>query len=169
MENSEDVNRVILQYRTLEILCNYFNSSYCEFLVPGIKYLLGLIGMGVVMIGVRVKVADSPFVSMFLQCLMLGGFCILVTEMVAASMMTNLWKMSHSFISDFKLMRMGSEYKHSGKPSHQSIAKYTRACARSLKTLRFAVGSFYYMEREARLTLASFLMTGSANLLIVFK
>ena len=58
VENSEDVNRVVLQYRTLAILCNYFNASYCRFLVPAIKYLLGLLGMMGVMIGVRVKVAE---------------------------------------------------------------------------------------------------------------
>jgi len=47
--------------------------------------------------------------------------------------------------------------------------KYVRAVARSLHPIRFGIGGLYYLEREAKLTLMNFLVTGTGNLLIAFK
>ena len=167
----DEFNGVMLQYRALSILCNYFNTIFCRFIVPGIKYLVSLAGMTAVLVGVRVKLEQSIGATLFLRCMLLSGVYGLLIVIAGASMMTNLWKMSTTFIANFKRVQPSFEFQqnaHLGSPG-VPVTIYVRACSKSLMTLRFAVGSFYYMEREARLTLASCLLAGTGNMLIAFK
>ena len=124
-----------------------------------------------VLVGVRVNIEQSIGATFLLRCLLLTGVYLLLIVIAGASMITNLWKMSTIFIADFKRVQPSFEFQQNRQPGSPAVtaAIYVRACSKSLMTLRFAVGSFYYMEREARLTFASYLLAGTGDMLIAFK
>ena len=108
---------------------------------------------------------DSPGLSLLRRSLALITPYAFLRLMGTANMMTELWRLSTAFIVAFR---------HGGRDGSDpnavvANANYLHCFCRSLTPLRFAIGGFYHMEQEARMTLASFLATGTANLLIAFK
>ena len=113
------------------------------------------------LIAMRLNVDNSPGLALLVRGLFVTAAYLYATLFVVANATSTLYERSTRLIWNFEHVAAAT-----GNPSDY---KHIKACARSMKPLRFAIGNFYYMERKAKLTLASFLLTGTGNLLIAFK
>ena len=95
--------------------------------------------------------------------LMLGAVYHFINVSAAAAMMSNMWEMSILFIRKISVICS------LGKMEGMNSGKYLGRCVRSLAPIRVAVGEFYYMEHDAKLTLMSFLVAGTGTVLVTFK
>lgn len=130
-------------------------------MVPFLKLLLSLIVMFCALLGIRLKGVESPLFALITRGLLTGALYFFLELIASANLMSGLWEMSSDFIWAFRYQ--------SAEESDANRKKYIETYARSCLPLRFAIGNFYFMEREAKLTLAAFLITGTANLLVAFK
>ena len=158
---SVQIRQLLQEYRSLAILSNSFNATYCRFIVPSLKFLFSLIAMMCALIAMRLNVDNSPGLALLVRGLFVSAAYFYAALLVVANVTSTLYERSTRLIWNFEHVPAATcnpkDYKH------------IRACARSMTPLRFAIGNFYYMEREAKLTLASFLLIGTGNLLIAFK
>ena len=153
-----DLEMVVANWRSLAILSNYFNASYCKLVVPGLKFMVSLAAMTTFLIGIRLKHTDV-LTGVLSHALFVTALYLFSILMLGTHLVSGLWIISSNFL--WRFSQIGGYDKEE--------RKYVRSYARSFQPLRFAVGSFYNMEREAKLTFADKLATGTANLLIAFK
>lgn len=160
--DSDDLNKKVLEYRWLTILCNNFNATFCRFIVPIHK--LGFCTLFMVSLAISILMNDNESLELFIICrtLFLAALYCLLVLALTVQMMSELWSLSTVSIYNFKHQQRRMD-------DNNSARKLVRSYARSFPPLRFSVGNFYYMEQEAKMTLAGLLMKGTADILIAFK
>jgi len=162
--NLDQVDTKIQRYKSFTVLSMYFNNSYCRVIVPGFKLMLSIMLIFYVVTSVKITSAevDSPELVLLVRVLSpAAALYIFLILMACANAMSGLWEASRIFLWNVR----HKPGQHGGGWSKKLIDSHARSCM----LLRFAVGPFYYMEREAKLTLLNFLTTGVANLLIATK
>ena len=158
--SGDNIDKGLMQYRSLTVLNSVYNSTYCSFILPGLKCVMCLLIMFCVLLSTHLRIQLG--VGLVMRCLGISAVYMFIALFLAASMMSGQWQLSKDFIWAFKHQKTDS----TTSPLNR---KYITACARSMCPLRIRMAGFYYMEREAKLTLVSFLATGTGNLLIAFK
>ena len=141
----------------MTILCTFYNATCWEFNAPAIKFFTALLWMFCVVASVRIRATRGIGAGVLALIIFLCGLHAFAVLIAGSNMMSSVWDMSLSFIRKFK--NQAEKVKHRRR-------KHIRLNSVSFLPLRFTVGIFYYMDREAIVALTRFLTTGAADLLI---
>lgn len=155
------VTKMIKNYRSLQIMCNCFNNSYCLTIVPTIKYIGSFVGMTCVMIAIYMKNIDGIIPAIIRYGHFVFAFYSFVMSTVAINLMSSVWQTSCQFNWDFKhnlILKCRNP---------KMLKKYVLCTVTSFRPLRFQIGGTYYLDKEAKLTYADFLISGTASALIL--
>ena len=161
------------EYRSMALLCNLANQSICLQIVPATKYGCILAAMLFLHSGFEMT-QDAVAVSADganrgMNAIMGTGFVLcgsyLYTFLVIGShILSEVWKNFNTCIWALGECQSGMNMQAQTK-NHINFNRVVR----SLAPLRFRVGSFYFLERSAKMTLAGMLVFGTARLFIAFR
>ena len=150
-----EVERRILLYKEVYMLNRDFNASFGKFLVPFLKLAFVLVFVMSFYASVRLYTAMNGFSYSFAVLLECESF-LLVGPM--AMLMSSMFDISTQF------------FRHLPPRIQKIPGKVTRKiCTANLKScavIRFQVGSFYYMEAQAKLTSMGYLVHGIVFLMV---
>lgn len=160
-------NYIATTYKSLFIICTTFNCFLFKRLIPIIKYSLCILSMLCLLAAVQLRhrgklFPNNPFLSVITPI----GFIMLACNTYAVVILTGnassyFWEMSKEFLWKFQ---------HDGCLCEKTKrGLYLRLVGKSLLPLRFSFGGIYFMDKQAKCTLISFVIELTANLLIAFK
>jgi hypothetical protein len=154
------VPNLVAKYSALLLLCKFFNSSMGAEIIPSCKYMFSILSMGMFSLAVQLESTDVTTLMFKCTFFMISIYgCGVV--IIAATMMSTVWNSGQIFVQNLKCMtttQLG-----------ENERKMAKTMVRSLAPIRVTIGGMYHMEKEAKLTLINFVVTGTTNMLLILQ
>lgn len=148
----------IMTYKSTTLICDMMNEKYFYYIIPTIKWGFTWVSMGSIVIAIRLNHVntDGSAILQLGSCVI--GIYAMVGTVIGATLLSQQYHSSLDWLWRFK-----------HKPAEWNKLEYNKMVLKSLRPLKIQIGGLYYMESEAKLTLTDFIISGTVDLLLMFK